>query len=225
MLILLILFIAPILAYNPYSESLKDNRKASLTKRLNVNKGTLILGVILISIYTLTMNADYSISEKMIYYFGLNEGIIKHLFLFQIFTSVFIHFDLFHLCSNLFCLALLSSYERRVGITKFLVVFIVSGVFSSIVDCIFITEKTVSLGASAGICGLVSGYFIDYPQTSWKEWTLGLTAVLIIIGVVSFLPEKETSEFHYKINWLAHFTGAIFGGIFIQLINRRKKLA
>ncbi len=223
-ILIFFLFTGSIVVYNPHSESLKNATRMPFIERLNVNKGTLILGTILIIIYLLTMNEDsYSTSDKMIHLFGLNSEIIEHFFVFQLITSIFLHFDLVHLCSNVLCLALLSSYERRVGIRKFFIIFLISAFVASLVDLIFLSEGTVSMGASAGICGLVSGYFIDYPRTSWKEWGLGLIFVLAIIWVDSHLPESESKELNYKIDWLAHLVGAISGGILLLILHERKK--
>ena len=217
-------FIGSILAYNPHSESLKNTKKMSFNKRIYHNKGTLILGGTIIIAYFFSMSDEsYSTSEKMIYLFGLSyTGIFEHLLLYQLLTSIFVHIDLYHLCGNLLCIALLSSYERRAGVKKFILIFFFSGIASSFIDLICLSPNTVSIGASAGICGLVSGYFIDYPKTSWKEWLLGLTFVLLIIGVSDFFPDTKASKLSYEINWFAHLVGATAGAIWIKYANNTK---
>ncbi len=222
---ILLIYVGSILAYSPNSGSLKDTTKISLRQRIYKQKGVLSLGTLLISVHLLAMDDHANtIADNVAYTFGLSyAGVIQEGHFYQLVTSTFVHINLVHLCSNLLILALLSAYERRVVSRRFFLVFFISSLVSSVADLFCVGQNIVSMGASAGICGLVAAYFIDYAQTSWKEWSSGVFLVLVIILFYTFSVGIQQNTFNYQINWLSHLIGAITGAFFIKLVPFKDK--
>jgi len=202
------------------SISLKDNTTKSTWVHAKETKGTISLGSLIVLISMASFDAaTLKLNPALGAIFGLSkQGIFEHKFFFQVLTSNFFHFDLLHLGGNISAILLLSAYERRIGTSRYLLVFIISAVAASILDLLLIRPDTVSLGSSAGIAGLACGYFIDYGKLTKKEWTTGILFTLFIVGLFSFYDNTQIAKLGYEIDWIAHLFGAIAAGAFILLV-------
>jgi membrane associated rhomboid family serine protease len=218
LVITLAIFVLTIILYNPDKASLKDTNKTPVSQRIVKAKGTLLLGAILVVLALLSFDPA-SLKIKTVYaqLFGLSwSGILAAHLLFQFVTNIFFHFDFLHLLANLSTLLLLSAYERRVGMARFLSVFFISGVAASVLDIFFLSTGAVTLGASGGLCGLVGGYFLDHENVSPRQWGSGLAMVLIVIFITSVLPDQNADP-TYSVNWLGHLLGALCAAMYIRL--------
>ncbi|MDA0782514.1 MAG: rhomboid family intramembrane serine protease [Proteobacteria bacterium] len=193
-------------------------------------KATLILGVILSITFLLTSGFGFEKTSNNFAILGTSkEAFLKLNAYFQIVTSNFIHINLLHLVSNLAAILYLSNYERRVGSGRYIVVFILSGIFGFLAGMPF-TDSSAA-GASAGIFGLAAAHFTDHRNLSKKEWLYSILA-FAFISIILSLPDKSSESEGYRIHHWGHFFGAVGGIIFCRLfpipetdgeIRKRKK--
>jgi rhomboid protease GluP len=79
---------------------------------------------------------------------------------YRMFTVMFLHGSLFHFLLNAFALYFLGSYlERLVGPIRFLTLYILSGLFSS-VAVVLLSPNVLTVGASGAIFGVVGGLLV-----------------------------------------------------------------
>lgn len=72
-------------------------------------------------------------------------------------SSLFIHGGLFHLLGNMLYLWVFGgSIESRFGYLRFLLFYIMTGIFATLVHCYFYIDSTIPLiGASGAIAGIL----------------------------------------------------------------------
>ncbi len=219
-------FVIPLAFYSPQPESLREVNPQSLGERLRSRAGTLGLGILLIAIAAATFDPlTLETTPKLKVAFGLSHwGVFEMGWIYQILTGNFLHADLAHLVSNLFILMLLSAYESRVGFMRYILVFHVSAIGSSIAEAILIPPTLISIGASGGICGLVAGYFLDFPEVPSKDWIGGVMAVLILVAFFSLTGKSNERELGVTVDWLGHFLGAVCGCMFVRRFPRAEEI-
>jgi len=218
-------FVLPLAIHSPEYESLHDAGRPDIATKLRFRAGTLSLGVLLIAVAAATFGStQFSIDPRLGTIFALSrQGVFERGWVFEFLTSNFIHINLFHLVSNLFVLMLLSAYEWRVGIHRYIAVFLLAAVASSMIDLLLMLlmrDDSVSMGASAGIFGLASAYFLDYRDVSRKDWIVGISAVLVLVGFYSFLGNVNEDKIGGTVNWTAHMSGALVGGVYVRVFDR-----
>lgn len=132
------------------------SRNVRVTPPLTI---ALIAACILIFAVELVAGADF------IETFSLQTHEFAWSTLFTMFTSCFLHADLFHLGGNLYFLyAFGRLLEDRLGEVGLLLLFAISGYLSSL--GFFLAhwgEETASIGASGAIAGILGAYFSVYP--------------------------------------------------------------
>jgi len=224
-LILLIatLFILPLILHAPQPESLREINTDNALQRAGSVSGTLLIGIALIATAAATFNAGgYDIAPQLQRLVALSpNAVIKQGRHYQIFSSALVHVNVVHLTGNLIMLALLSVYERRVGHGRFLMVFVVSALTSSLADLALLPDDAMSMGASGGICGLAAGFFLDHDEVTKPDWAKGLAGVLILVVFYSFAASLTVDGGIARVNWAAHIWGAVGGALYIRFIARR----
>jgi membrane associated rhomboid family serine protease len=120
----------------------------------------------------------------------------------RLFTAMFLHVNLLHLLFNMYVLYLLGpQLERLFGHTRFLVLFLVSGLGGSVASYWFSEPNTVSAGASGAIFGLMAALVV-----AGHAIKADITQVLVLIGInlaIGFLVGG--------IDWRAHLGGLVTG--------------
>lgn len=210
-------FVLPLALHSPESESLRSAARPTPVQRLRGRAGTLLLGLALIALAAITFaEGSLAIDPELEARFALSRsGVFEEGRFLQTVTNNFLHFNLFHLVSNVALLMLLSVYEWRVGARRYLSVFALSALGSSLLELPFMQDGTAAMGASAGICGLAAGFFLDYRDLSSKEWTIGIVFVLGLVALYSFTGQHETSTM--TVDWMSHLAGALVGGVYVRL--------
>jgi len=220
-----LLYVGSIVWYQPQKQSLRDTSKLSFKERFFKAKGTLFLGTLLfgISAFTLGFRKGLEIPREFAVLFGYVPDLFFHYgFLWQPFTSLFVHFNLIHLVGNLSLLQLLSAYERRVALKRYLTVYFIAGLGASVIELIlsaliFGTQaRYVSMGASGAICGLIAAYYLDTGEKpSLGDW---IKSVLILMVLITFLSVMPNSHYETKmqVDWFAHLVGALIACFYIR---------
>jgi membrane associated rhomboid family serine protease len=184
---------------------------------------TLSIGIALIATAAMTFNPNgYDLAPQMQRLLALNPtDVIQHGRYYQLFSSALVHLNIVHLAGNLLLLALLSVYERRVGHARFIIVFIVSALVSSLIDLALLPAGAVSMGASGGICGLAAGFFLDHDEVTKADWVKGLAGVLMLVTFYSFAASASSDHGVVQMNWAAHIWGAMGGAFYIRFVATR----
>ncbi|MDO8513753.1 MAG: rhomboid family intramembrane serine protease [bacterium] len=142
-------------------------------------------------------------------------------------TAMFTHASFMHIFSNMFFLWLFGSrLERMVGIWRFVLIYFVSGIMSTLAfDLASGGQFLGLLGASGAISGAMGAYMIILPKDDIKFFTW-----LFIRYYVFQLPAWIAVGYYLVVNilsvssarssgvaYLAHVSGIIFG-MFLALI-------
>ncbi len=129
---------------------------------------------------------------------------------YRLITSNFLHIGLLHFVFNNYALYILGSYiESFYGKLKFIIIYLFSGFFSSLLSMLFVTE--ISAGASGAIFGLMGsmiyfGYhYRAFLGTVLKQQIIPLLVVNLLIGFSMS-----------GINNAAHI-GGLIGGLMISI--------
>lgn len=132
--------------------------------------------------------------------------------LFRLISSVFLHAGIFHLLCNMYSLYVIGpQLESFFGKTKFVIIYIVSGVVGNLLSLSFLQDNIVSVGASGAIFGLLGsllyfGYhYRVYLSSVIKSQIIPLILLNLGIGFVAS-----------GINNFAHI-GGLIGGILISM--------
>ena len=140
--------------------------------------------------------------------------------LYRLVTSMFLHADLTHLTGNMILLYLSGELvERYCGKIRYLLIYFLSGItansFSGIVD-ILLERKTLSVGASGAIFGLVGAllFLVIFAKEEYKEITSGR----LIFMIVYMLYTGFTTE---SINNEAHIGGLLAGFLIMMMLYGR----
>ena len=136
-------------------------------------------------------------------YFGLNNHFLESNLWHQPLTTMFMHANEIHLFMNMFVLFQFGNIlEQLIGKSKFLVLFIVGGVLTSILTFLYIHNIAIEhnvVGASGAIC-MILGYFSMIEKQNQK-------GIFIWILLISFGPLLLGQN----VAWYGHIAGYFIG--------------
>jgi membrane associated rhomboid family serine protease len=129
----------------------------------------------------------------------------------RFFTSMFLHIGFVHLFFNAYALLIFGrQMERIYGPGRFIIIYILAGLFGSLISFVF-SQADLSAGASGAIFGLIGMqlvYFYKHKDLLGEIGRSGLTNTLFIIGINIFLGFSSRG-----IDNFAHMGGLIFGAL------------
>lgn len=132
--------------------------------------------------------------------------------LYRLVTSIFLHIGIFHLLFNMYALYILGpQLESFFGKFKFLVIYLISGIAGNLLSLLFITNNSVSAGASGAIFGLMGamlyfGYhYRVYLGTVIRSQIIPIIILNLLLGFMAT-----------DINNFAHI-GGLVGGVLISM--------
>ncbi len=172
-----------------------------------------IITYILIAIMSIIMVLMYFVSKGSVnlitlYKFG---ALIKKGSILRLIISIFLHAGIIHLVMNIWALKILGTQtENFYGHIKTLIIFIYSGIIGNLISLLFMSENTISVGASGAIFGLMGAilYFAINQRTyigeALKKEILPVIIINILLGFMIT-----------GINVEAHL-GGLIGGILIS---------
>ncbi|MES1227627.1 MAG: rhomboid family intramembrane serine protease, partial [Armatimonadota bacterium] len=144
----------------------------------------------------------------------------------KVFTSMFLHGNLWHLAGNLLFLCVLGpAVEEALGGPRYLLLYLVAGAVAALAH-VFVNAGSFSglMGASGAIGGVLGAYFVLFPAERIQLWVLVDTVpvsawLMLSIWFVAqiFLPQVGVA------NW-AHVGGFVVGMAWIQLKGGRQKV-
>ncbi len=206
----LILWCFVLIFLRPYPSDLHA-KTPTIWESFKEIQATFWLGILLSLIFLLSSDGSFKqINEIWWRVFGVNNSNFETPFwIVQAFTHNFIHLNLIHLLSNLTLLGMMSLYERKVKIKRFLTIFLLSGIFSSI-SVWFISEPAISAGASAGLFGLAAAFILDQEKMTLKEYAMAISFIFFLYFMLSFQSNQNQSN-SFKTDELGHILGLTFG--------------
>jgi len=159
---------------------------------------------------------------------------------YRIFTSMFLHADLFHILFNMYFLFIFGrSVESSLGKYRFLALYLASGIMASLFHTAFgfiegpTSYSIPAIGASGAISGILGAYLMLYPGTS----------LLMILPVFFFPWVFWIKASYYILFWFAtqviygfakaaggtavfaHAGGLVAGVLLIYLLADRERIA
>jgi len=146
-----------------------------------------LLGLIVI-IWVLMELAGGSQNSQVLVRFGANFGpLILDGETWRLFTSMFLHIGLAHLFFNSYALFIFGlEMERLYGPDRYLVVYILSGLFGSLASFASRGPEVFSAGASGAIFGIIGmnlAYFLLHRETFGQFGRQRVMNTLLIIGI------------------------------------------
>lgn len=146
-------------------------------------------------------------------HFGANNYIyVQYGGFYRLFTSMFLHANLYHIAFNMYALYILGpQVEKYFGKLKFLLIYLISGILGSLFSCVFMVSTSLSIGASGAIFGLFGSlaYFTYKYRATLNNFLRSSILPTVFINLILgfLLPNVDVS---------AHI-GGLIGGILISL--------
>ncbi|MEV4507894.1 rhomboid family intramembrane serine protease [Dactylosporangium sp. NPDC049525] len=137
------------------------------------------------------------------FYRILDGGLVDGQY-YRLFTSMFLHYGLFHLLMNMWALWVLGRpLEAMLGRSRFLALYLVAGLGGSVVTYLVGSEWALTAGASGAIFGLFAALIIVLRKM--RRSVAGIVPVLVLNLVITFSVPG--------ISITGHLGGLLFGAI------------
>jgi membrane associated rhomboid family serine protease len=122
---------------------------------------------------------------------------------YRLFTSIFLHLDFLHIAFNMVTLLIVGpAVEVMVGKSRFLTLFVVTGIGGNVLSYLIAPAAGVSAGASGAIFGVMGAYVV---LALIRHKPMGPVVALIAINLVI--------GFTGNIEWQAHIGGLVTGAV------------
>lgn len=172
---------------------------------------TYILLVAIVVVWGLTEWAGGSTDNSVLISFGANYGpAILSGETWRLFTSMFLHVGLAHLAFNAYALFIFGlEMERLYGPDRFVVIYVLSGLFGSLASFAWRGVNVLSAGASGAIFGIIGmnlAFFLLHRHTFGEFGRARVSSTLFIIGINLFFGFTIA-----RIDNMAHIGGLIAG--------------
>jgi membrane associated rhomboid family serine protease len=152
-------------------------------------------------------------------YFLSGIGLFQHEY-YRLVTAGFLHYNIFHILVNMYALYVLGyQLERILGWSRYLSLYLLSVVGGNVFVYLIDGWQASALGASTGIFGLLSAYYLVARKVgAGTGQILGLIVLNLVISV----------SFRHTISLWGHvgglITGAIVGAVLVYVPSRRWQL-
>jgi membrane associated rhomboid family serine protease len=175
-----------------------------------VPKVTRAILIICISIFVLSL-----LLGSFALAFGMIPAAIAQGEWWRLLTSTLLHGSILHLLFNMYALYWLGpQLERSLGHVRFAALYILSALGGSVASYWFSDLRTVSVGASGAIFGLITATIVI-----GRETRTDVSQLVVLLGlnvVIGFLQPG--------IDWRAHFGGAITGAAIAFIYTKGTRL-
>src|SRR5581483_5449948 len=157
--------------------------------------------------------ADY----RLELYFGLVPPLVlREFYLWQLFTYQFLHGGLLHILFNMLAVWMFGcDLERRWGSNFFLRYYFITVVGGGILNTIFLPHQMgPSIGASAGVYGILLAYGLIYPNRIiyfYLLFPIKMKHFVWIIGAIALYSSMTAGQ-----SGIAHLGGMAFGYVYLR---------
>lgn len=170
----------------------------------------LILIINVIAFVMLALAGGSTDTEVLIKFGALSSNLISEGQYWRFIACVFLHANLMHLGVNAFSLFIFGpTAEIFFGRIKFLVIYLISGVGGSITSYVFIDPRSIGVGASGAVFGVLGSIAVYYylNQHIYGKYGRGMMGG---IGLIVLLNLGFGFTVQGVDNW-AHIGGLLFG--------------
>ncbi|MCE5233733.1 MAG: rhomboid family intramembrane serine protease [Mizugakiibacter sp.] len=140
----------------------------------------------------------------------------------RLLTALFIHVDWLHLAGNLLFLMIFGlSAERALGSRRFLLLFLLGGVWANLVGALtLVSTRSPIIGCSGAVSAVVGAYLALFPRARlglvlplgfYFEFVRVPAALLIGLWVLVQLLFTYIGPSFGAVVWWAHIAGFLFG--------------
>ena len=146
--------------------------------------------------------------------YGANNYLLVRSYgFYRLFTSTFLHANIYHIFFNMFALHVIGpQVEKYFGRAKFILIYLLSGVVGSIFSCVFMQSNSISIGASGSVFGLFGSLaYFAYKNRATLNYFLksSILPTIFINLILGFLLPNVDSYGHI---------GGLLGGIILSII-------
>jgi len=202
------------------------NRKFSNYRAGNYAVPTIILINVIVFILQqiTTTKGSYGFSYSSVTYsFALiPEVVVKNYEIWRLFTYMFLHGGFWHIALNMWGVYLFGSMlEQYMGSKKFIMLYLVSGVFAGIFWMLFnLGAMSVCIGASGALFGVLIGAAMLFPNSMIMLLIPPIPLKLRTFAIIYALIEtfSAISGFDGQVAHLAHIGGLIAGYIIMRIM-------
>ena len=191
------------------------------TRYMTFGGGTVTSAVKLLLIVNATVFfLQIFLPSQILILFGLVPALVwQDLFVWQLFTYQFLHGGLFHLLFNMLAVWMFGcDLERRWGSSFFLRYYFVSVLGGGILNTVLTPGQMVpSIGASAGVYGILLAYGLIYPNQIvyfYFLFPIKMKHFVWIIGAIALYSSLTAGQ--SGIAHLAHLGGMVFGYLYLR---------
>ena len=189
-------------------KTIKNEKK--LAKIFSQKKPTVTYALIAINCVMYLLSTFYNTGLFDI--LANNRELVKMGDYYRLFTCMFLHADILHIFFNMYALYVLGpQVERYYGKSKYLLIYIVSGILGSLFSAVFMSSNTYSIGASGAIFGLLGSiiYFTYYYRATVQGFFRSPAVSVVLINLVLGFVIPNVDIF-------AHI-GGLIGGLLLAM--------
>lgn len=199
------------------------NRTPNQKKAKGIHVGSLSIRIPWVSLILIILNAATGLYKlaggevDIILHYGMKLGALQRGEFLRLILSGFLHFNWIHFISNMYAPIIYGFvFENRIGSWRYLLIYIVSLLGSSLVIN-FIGGMGIHIGASGAIWGLMAANLV-YCIYTRKKFLYLLYAILAVAGNVIY-------TFSYNVSWQGHLGGALFGAVLALILFTKERKA
>ncbi len=191
-------------------KTIKNEKK--LAKIFSQKKPVITYALIVLNIMVYLFMVLYDADGTYFYALANNYEFVQNGQIYRLLTSMFLHSDIIHIACNMYALYILGpQVERYYGKTKFLLIYLLSGLLGSIFSCAFMSADTISIGASGAIFGLLGSiaYFTYYYRATLQGLLRSQVVPVILLNLaIGFMVPGIDISGHI---------GGLIGGILVSM--------
>ncbi|MGM9875248.1 MAG: rhomboid family intramembrane serine protease [Bacilli bacterium] len=191
-------------------KTIKNEKK--LAKIFSQKKPVITYALIVLNIMVYLFMALYDVDGRYFYALANNYEFVQNGQIYRLLTSMFLHSDIIHIACNMYALYILGpQVERYYGKTKFLLIYLLSGLLGSIFSCAFMSADTISIGASGAIFGLLGSiaYFTYYYRATLQGLLRSQVVPVILLNLaIGFMVPGIDISGHI---------GGLIGGVLVSM--------
>lgn len=126
----------------------------------------------------------------------------------SLFTSMFVHIGFEHLLFNMITLYFIGRLlEQVIGHGRFLLIYLLSGIFANVVSLAFAAPNSISAGASGAIFGIIGVWIMMAEQYRNYPFLAGMGRQMLIFSALGIV----SGMFGTNIDIFAHLGGLVAG--------------
>lgn len=154
---------------------------------------------------------EYTQGQRLILYrYGMYQGALQDGEYIRLIASGFLHFDIYHLASNMFCLVMYGmSLESRIGSAKYGVIYLIGLLGSGLLVNFAGGDYALHAGASGAIWALMTATLIYNLRND-------INPAYALRGIIVNL----LYSFSAGVSWQGHIGGGIAGAAAAALLCR-----